>query len=587
MGKFTKKMKIASITVAVVALTTFSFLLFLQPWKSTRNGNDTPPLVGTPSTGIPVAGSPIRVNVTVTDDIGVQQVLLGYTTDLNMWQNVTMSGAGTETWIGYGHIPAQDIEKEIHYVIHGIDSSGHVTTNDNSSSYYKLHTGSRKAMILCSANDFHGEEPEGAFNGSPDGTFDSWTGNWEVENGGSSFVMAPGPPEVSFEKAVPGPDQNAISFNWTGNGYDLVEYAEYQISVMARIDTVVDGPGARVGIRWLNESGSTIRMDWSGNLNDTVGTWESLQATGPCNNESSGIITGMEVLLDVQGNNAVTVFFDNVTVNKLITVNVSNPLDPGNSPPPPYIDSDGFPAQALHVYWILKNHGYSDDNIFLMLYHTNDPVIDIQAGDGIPNDLVGANIDVENDDVNASRFIEELNVSHAGSFASSIKENDQLIVYLVDHGSNAILGDGNVTFHFEADGSYVSEMEFHDLVNNISCNRMMINVDCCFSGNFLQVNASAGGWLDIDNCIMVTSSLNVFSWYWVDNSNGDMFAGSWFFHVFWEILDIGLSIADAFTQSENFVPFGKPMPLFVSQCPLYHDPGNIGSTWNFTSVPRL
>ena len=252
-----------------------------------------------------------------------------------------------------------------------------------------------------------------------------------------------------------------------------------------------------------------------------------------------------------------------------------------------WADSDGFPAQALQVYWILKNHGYTDDNIFLMLYHTNDPIIDIYANDGIANNLAGAIIDVENNDVNISRFKRELNVSISGSFSSNIQLNDQLIIFMVGHGNNS-LEDGNATFYFESDNSSISEFEFYDLVKKIDCQRMMINVDSCFSGNFLNQNESIGqSWYDLPNCLFISASANNNSWYWVGNNYGDGWAGSFFFHPFWDYLNQGETIGAAFNQSLDFIPWGYTISVKIKQNPLMKDNLGISDIWGFTGIPKL
>jgi hypothetical protein len=257
-------------------------------------------------------------------------------------------------------------------------------------------------------------------------------------------------------------------------------------------------------------------------------------------------------------------------------------------PPPSNIDSDGFPAQALQVYWVLKNHGYTDDNIFLMLYHTDDNVIDISASDGISNDLAGAIVDVENNDVNSSRFKQELNISKPDSFVSSIRPKDQLIIYMVDHGSNSIVGDGNATFHFEADNSYITETEFFDLVEEINCKRMLINIDICFSGNFLNINSSIGlSWYNIPNSILVSSTTDLFSWYWRDNNNAEGFAGSWFFHHFWDQLNQNQTIGTAYSYARDRTPIGQISSIYEIQMPLIKDNIGINNTWSFNSSIQL
>jgi hypothetical protein len=461
--------------------------------------------------------------------------------------------------------------------------------------------GSRKAIILASANDFYAYEAEEDFNSGVQSNFSGDSGRW-VQN----FTNGYGGPDN-----IPGKDGNPgalhlvantnpyplgyvnleYTYNWT-NYHSLQNYAFYNLSAWVNIPTIIINtsagyPGARVGLRWFGSSG-IVRTDWSKGSMTTAGQWEILDVSGVCNNATGNIITEMQLVLAVEGNMTHNdeVFFDDVKVDRWIAVNVTDPTNP--NPPPNRVDSDGFPAQALHVYWILKSHGYTDDNIYLMLYHSNDLVIDIKAGDGILNDLVGAVVDVENDDVNASRFKQELNVSITGSFASEIKSMDQLIIFMSDHGSNAVLGDGNATFHFESDNSFITEFEFYDLVKNINCQHMMINIDSCFSGNFLNLNKNIGlSWYDLPNCLFVSASSNIFSWYWISNTNGDGFAGSWFFHQFWEQLDQNQTVANAFNFASNFIPWNQLVPLIITQSPLIHDNLRINTTWSFISDPSL
>ena len=106
-----------------------------------------------------------------------------------------------------------------------------------------------------------------------------------------------------------------------------------------------------------------------------------------------------------------------------------------------------------------------------MLYWKNDVdgIVNIYRNDGILDDTIGAIIDVLDDDVNASRFKHELNPSIQGSFANSIKSNDYVIIYMVDHGSNKIFANGSATVHFESDHSFITEFEFYNLVKEITC----------------------------------------------------------------------------------------------------------------------
>jgi hypothetical protein len=373
--------------------------------------------------------------------------------------------------------------------------------------------------------------------------------------------------------------------------YPLTVNAIYNLSAWVRVNLPVDGTGIRIGLRWLNTTNDVVRMVWSENINTTTADWKKLSIMGINLNDSETEITQLKFVVEANGTTSINerLDLDDVTIDRKIAVNVTDPTDSGPGTGSARIDSDGFPAQALQVYWILKNQGYTDENIFFMLYHKNDPVIDINRFDAITNDLVGAVIDAEDDEVNASRYKKELDRSIPDSFASDIQYNDQLIIYLVNHGSNSVNGTNNATFHFEANNSFIHEYEFVELVSKIDCWRMLINVDCCYSGNFLNENSSIGSsWYNFDNAIMVTASSNVFSWYWINNQNADGFAGSWFFHVFWDALNQGLTIADAFVIAKNWIP-GSPkgQPLGVIQVPLIQDNLGIQHSWSFNSFSKL
>lgn len=465
-------------------------------------------------------------------------------------------------------------------------------------------TGARKAIILCSANDFQKSEGEDDFNDGEDANFNSETPRWIWGNqtnghGGidNHFPGRNGTEGVlQLIAQLDGYVNMEFIFNWT-KYYPLYEFAIYNLSAWVNITTNswipttiinLTGAGARIGLRWLNSSNDVVRTDWSKGIFETNKGWTFLNVTGIADSSTQNKINQLHLVLAVDGNMTGTdmVLFDDLRVERWISVNVTNPINP--IPVPGKIDTDGFPAQALQVYWILRNHGYSDENIFLMLYHKNDAIIDIRANDGISNDLTGAVIDVEDDDVNASRFQQELNISIEGSFASSIISKDQLIIYMVDHGSNKIVGGNNATYHFEADNSYISETEFYNLVKKIDCESMMINIDSCYSGNFLNINSNIGqSWYNIPKSILITSSTDRFSWYWKDNNNLDGFAGSWFFYIFWDQLNQNRTVEDSFEYANNYIPAGQNIPIIQIQNPQIQDNLGIKDTWSFTSDPPL
>ena len=466
---------------------------------------------------------------------------------------------------------------------------------------HPLQLGEKKAIILGSANDFYRKDGQPDFNDGEDSKFNSETLGWPLginyNNGWivteSNWTGHDTPGFVQFMAKLN--FSNAyinleFVYNWT-NYFELYKYAAYNLSVWVNISSninfppvnpgIIDpftGAGARIGLRWLNSSNDVIRTDWSAGIFGPFSGWTFLNATGIADSSTLNEITQLHLVLAVEGNmtGGDMVLFDDVKVQHWTPPPIPVPF-------PSQIDSDGFPAQALQVYWILKNHSYSDDNIFFMLYHTNDNDIDINATDEIGNDLTWAVIDVANDDVNASRFMQELNISSPGSFASEIESNDELIIFITDHGSNKVLSDGNATFHFEADDSYITETEFINLVQQISSKSMLINIDMCFSGNFLNENSNIGSsWYNLPNTpdfILITSSADSLSWYWRDNTNADGFAGSWFFHQFWNQLDHDKTVGVAYNFAINRIPAGRVKTIYETQTPLIHDPKGWQNTW--------
>ena len=204
---------------------------------------------------------------------------------------------------------------------------------------------------------------------------------------------------------------------------------------------------------------------------------------------------------------------------------------------------DSFPAQSLQAYWVLKDLGYSDDEIVLMLYHVNDDFIDVD-GDG-HNDLQDALIDVENEDVTKERLYEELR-----NLATIIDDDDELIVYLVDHGEHH--SKTSASFLFEV-GSALTEQEFAEWLNEIRCEKMVVLLDFCHSGNFASSLIEPGR-------IIVASAAgnNEAYYYWeagnmLSEANKEIFgnAGSVFFHPFWKMIKEGRTIEEAYEYGKE------------------------------------
>ncbi|MFX1414255.1 MAG: hypothetical protein ACFFA2_10510, partial [Promethearchaeota archaeon] len=235
------------------------------------------------------------------------------------------------------------------------------------------YIGQRKALICASANDFFGSEPEDDFNGGHDSNLDNpikGPGNWtyndimnsigEYRSGinGNLSITSSGPPNVI--------GQYTLNFSIY---YPLYNYAFYNMTADIFIQNPgIDpiGKGVEIGLIWQDSTNTIVREDWSVNENSKFNQWFTLNVTGVCNNGTENEITDLTLALRINVSNFVpmihVVYFDNIEIYKWVLVDLKNPTNPTTPPPPAGINSDGFPAQGLQVYWILKNHGYTDEN---------------------------------------------------------------------------------------------------------------------------------------------------------------------------------------------------------------------------------
>lgn len=205
-------------------------------------------------------------------------------------------------------------------------------------------------------------------------------------------------------------------------------------------------------------------------------------------------------------------------------------------------DVPAMPSQILQAYYTLKNLGYDDTRITLLLYHSSQDFIDFNS-DGL-NDLNQAIIDVENNAINKTRLSQEL--SRITSLLNGTAE--QMIIYVVGHGS---LGPPSSYLTFE-NGDSLSCNEFAEWLGNFSCAQTVFLLDFCYSGNF------ANALVDKPNRLIVTSSDSIHeSWYywnWNLNSSDRVVygsSGSAFFHPFWKRLDEGATIQGAFSYARE------------------------------------
>jgi hypothetical protein len=199
------------------------------------------------------------------------------------------------------------------------------------------------------------------------------------------------------------------------------------------------------------------------------------------------------------------------------------------------VDVDSFPSQAIQAYRALKAVGYTDDEITLMVYHTNDDFVD-GDGNGV-NDLDGVTIDYENGEVTRENLVRELT-----RMAFLSDESTEVVIYIVAHGGYA---GCESAFSFE-DGSKVSSNEFFDLLAPIRSENVFLFFDFCSSGSFVGEHRPFQGvylWAASGN------NLDLFYWNYKYMPEGlkAVFgeSGSVFFHPFWKTIQEGGGVMDA------------------------------------------
>ncbi|MEA2054570.1 MAG: PKD domain-containing protein [Candidatus Thermoplasmatota archaeon] len=259
-----------------------------------------------------------------------------------------------------------------------------------------------------------------------------------------------------------------------------------------------------------------------------------------------------------------------------------------------YPNSDGFPAQGLQAYYTLKAHGYRDDHIIFMLWHDNDNNISIYGGHndllGPPPQIGGPNIPPQIDYSHASSLPEGVNNWYEllhykiNVLASSVGPNDDILIYLVNHG-NYSDETNKAVFCFEDGSSDLPEDIFDSWVDTINCKRLTILVDTCYSGDFIDASSDPGFDSGIDNetnRILISESGHCAGWSYT-SSTEDNWAGSFFFHPFFEKIDEGKSIREAYDYAVSYIPSGEIKNVSELQDSQLID--NMGDSNAYTFLP--
>lgn len=213
----------------------------------------------------------------------------------------------------------------------------------------------------------------------------------------------------------------------------------------------------------------------------------------------------------------------------------------GNDFPDYYLENvDSFPAQSIQAYLTLKQLGYQDSEITLMVYHTGDDFVDVYGNNS--NTLSKAVIDYENDAVTKDNLKKELM-----KLASTAGSDSEVVIYIVGHGSHV---EGKPVFAFE-DGTYASYDELVGWLKGLRSNKVILLLDFCYSGSFLGNSYPFAG-----TYITSASGGNIalFYWNWFNLTNPDTAifgaSGSVFFHPFWNMVAEGKSLREAYDYAK-------------------------------------
>jgi len=260
-------------------------------------------------------------------------------------------------------------------------------------------------------------------------------------------------------------------------------------------------------------------------------------------------------------------------------------------------DEDGrFISNALQAYYALKNHGYDDEHIILILCHNtqnivhlddlkvnilfgpdgkkgtrDDPIIDYDIPLSWPLNVFG---------MKASLALGMWELSQ------KVKENDEVLIYLRNHGS---LDAQHWTYFCFEDGSRVREDVFAKWLDMIKCHKLVFVGDFCHSGCFIDESHSSApdriNGMNKPKRILISAcdcgTGNSFSF--MDEPPkpplpGD-FCGSFFGYPFWKALNAGKSYKDAFENAKAFIPPTYAKSVDEMQHPQMGD-RNGNADWN-------
>ncbi|MHA1298328.1 MAG: C13 family peptidase [Candidatus Helarchaeota archaeon] len=321
------------------------------------------------------------------------------------------------------------------------------------------------------------------------------------------------------------------------------------------------GGGAYLGIVWLNAVNNVLNATYSLNIIGTTPWTPYTLLAQPAIESPLAVKFATIMVLEGVGD----AYFDDAQLSFIPNATL------GGSP-----NYDGFPAQALQAYNACRTHGFDDYHIMMMI-DSGDHQVDINATDSITNDyayyenLYPGCYDYIDGNVTKENFTREMNASIEGSWASKINSTTSVMIYMINHGSQ--INSTDAVFHFPRSNDNITEAEMKALLDQINCSRLALFVDCCFSGNFIDS-------LDATNRIQVAASASGrLAWFWT-MATVNHWAGSWYFHPFWDELKSGKSIAQANTTALNYIPWAQWNDVDTIQGPIVRDSSGTLGSWN-------
>jgi parallel beta-helix repeat protein len=258
-------------------------------------------------------------------------------------------------------------------------------------------------------------------------------------------------------------------------------------------------------------------------------------------------------------------------------------------------DRDCFPAQGLQAYYTLRDRGYDDDHIILMLWHddeTSTPTYDCEPNDdddGVdehisiydgtnnwldgPDGINGTSDDpeIDIDNMNVTKLSLEQQIKNLSNL---VGPNDHVTFYFVNHGrKNGTPERCQIYFEDNTSGpdeQYLDAETLDSWLDKIKCRRMNIFIDMCRTKNF--INSSINLTQESNRLIIGASGgIDNIAHAWF-NARPTHFAGSWFFHPFWNAIAAENSVQDAYKfalyQSDRMAedyPFPYQYPIMIDK----------------------